>query len=323
MINKKILVISILVLIFSLFSISNVYAAEDILVTKEVSSNKAVNIDEKIELEDGSYKFLYYTSELKEKNVKIESYTSEEQETSTNNEELLKEIFGKDYEFEDELYKGTLEIKNFEIETINHGYYEKLDTKEIKLSNLPSNDLEQIEKEKIIDGRTYYLISVDWKANTETIIDNISVPISYNGTAYYQTIVKIYNPDTYKVKANYEGNVYSKEDIVIYSIYYEKENINIIGPVATIVIVFTIGLLIYFFKPDITIYDMTGKRVKYIKYKENKIYDITNPKVFGSKFIMKVHNSSFNKLKGKNITIKLNYLQRTMPILQEKQYFDI
>lgn len=140
-------------------------------------------------------------------------------------DQYIRNYFGNTREYNDEIYKGTLELSHYNIENIDNGSYETIDEKVLEFNNYTDNDLINIEKEITLDNTTYYLINVEWESDTVENIDGENIPVNYKGRKIYQTIKTIKNPDTYKVTAVYNGTVEKKDIIYEYHIVYDEKEI--------------------------------------------------------------------------------------------------
>lgn len=330
--NKLVIIITLIIL---LISISNlVYAADE--QNKEVSK-KVLQSEEKqflkeieneLELEDGKYTLINYNKiEISSENYKEGKHTTDIKLLNTNNEDELKEIFDKTYNYKDEKYKGTLYLKDFNIETINNGYEEYVDTEVESIFNISSNDLYDVSKTKIINGRTYTLVNVDWQVTETKDVDNTTVPIKYNGIATYQTIIRNYNTDSYNVSANYVGKLERIDKIYEYILTYEKEHTFPIIPIVLIGAgVFVIAIL-FILKNNATIYNITETqskiKIKTFKIKPNMILSINSAKIKTNNYILEIKETKLTSMIDKRITIKINGSMISLPITKAKTSFQV
>lgn len=228
-IKKKKIIKLILGFVFMLIAynyiFTTVYSSDTI--TKEIKSQSILNENQiqKEIMKDGK---VYTFSDLKQLEIKprkeIKSiFGNEDKIVDNSNKEYLKTEFDSIYKYEDEIYRE-LDLIDFSIDTIDNGYSEKIDNQYINFDNLPTNDLEQIAKTKLINGKEYVLINVEWIANKTSKIDKTTVPLSYNGIALYSSIIRTKNSDTFKVRPIYQGEVEEKEVLKDYILTYtEKE----------------------------------------------------------------------------------------------------
>lgn len=262
-------------------------------------------------------------SDLKIKNIeKTESEdnfaTQEKSETKileNKNELYIKEKFGESIEFNDGTYHGALSISNINIEPIYNGYYEKIDEKRIPFNNYKDNDLNNVDKEIIIDGVIYYLINVNWEADEIETIDGENIPVTYKGEKIYQTVQPISYPYTYKVTVTYSGQVEKIDTIYEYKISYE-ENVKVIkdenNKTKPIIIISGVGLVLLMILLNIKnvfVYSKSDKGFRLIKRaricNKNMIIDISkckNKSKYGI-YAIKINKITLKKLKGRTISL--------------------
>lgn len=337
-INKRVLIISILT-VFTILFVCNISFAEQTEYTKNITARANLgNIEEYIEKEinkDGkNYIYDSFKEEKIEKETKTQEYTTEIKELDSDKKDFLNEQFENTIEYEDENYIGTLYLVDYNIEPINNGFTERIDTKEVELSNMPNNDLSQVEKTKQIDGREYVLINVDWKPEENAEIDGTLVPIKYKGTAIYQCIIRNNNPYTYKVSANYSGEIEEKEQLSNYIITYKikeeskQEDTNFLPKVIIVaggIIVLTV--IAFLLKPNAVIYNVQNGtdliKICATKLRKEKVIDITNKqnKISGNSFILQVTDSNYKKFLNSTVAVKLNNQKKKIMITSAKNHF--
>jgi len=286
-------------------------------------------IDLDIEKDGEIYEYVSGVEEKVKSETKIQKHTSEQKEVDSDSKEYLEQCFDQVIEYEDEKYKGKLQLMDYNIQTISNGYSERIDSKKIILSNMPTNDLAQVEKTRIIEGKEYVLINVNWESEENQEIDNTLVPKIYKGTALYQCIVKIKNPNTYKVSANYMGEIEAKEQLSNYIITYrlKEQNQNFITPIVMIAGgIIILGLLGFLLKPNATVYNVKDNRlvkIKKVKVGKNVTIDITNQvnKIVGNDFVLQINKSAIDKLLNTTVIIQLNYQKEEVIITSQNNYF--
>lgn len=330
--NKLVVIFTLIILLISISSL--VYANEE---TKEISK-KVLQSTEKqfleelqneLELEDGKYTLINSNKiEISSENYKEGKYTTDVRLLNTNNEEELKEIFDKTYNFQDEKFKGVLYLKDFNIETIDNGYEEYVDTETENIFNISSNDLYDVPKTKILNGKTYTLINVDWQVIETITVDNTTVPTKYNGIATYQTVIRINNSDTYNVSANYVGQLEKIDKVYEYILTYEKEYSFPIIPIVLIGAgVFAIAILLILNLNNATIYNITETqskvKIKAFKIKPNMSLSINSSKIKTNNYILEIKETRLTNMLNKNITIKINGSSISLPITKAKTSFQI
>ena len=320
-----------------ILNISTIVFAEN-TITKIIRANEPIdNSTFMQEIEDNGkkYNLCGYEELTTIPETKSQSYISDEKLLSSSEKEYLDTQFDSTYIYDDENYEGELELKGYNIQEMDNGYSEQIDSKYIYYNNLPSNDLEQIDKTRIIQGREYALINVEWSANSILTIDETEVPIRYSGRALYQCVIRNINPKTYKVQAIYEGNVVSKENYSDYVLTYteiedeepiDEKTKNHIVPVAIasggIILICICGILL---DKNATVYNVQeGKMVK-LKSKRiraNSVINITDcENISGNCFILAVQESSYQKLSGKTVYIQFNNQRKEIILTTRKTCF--
>ncbi len=290
----------------------------------ETDNLKILNIDKEISLDN------YITKEI-----------TATKELNGSDRNYIIEQFGETQYYNDGEYSGELTISDIKIETINNGAYQEIDEEILSFTNYTSNDLINIEKEIILNNKTYYLINVDWEADETEVIDGEVIPKTYKGTKVYQTINTISYPNTYNITVTYSGTVEKINTIYDYTITYEnivedlpelptiqEETNNNIVP---IIIVSGLGLAIIFivlfnFK-NAYVYSKTEKGFKLIKRArisdKNVSIDISNckKKSIDNIYAIKINKIAFNKLKGRTISLVLGSIKKD--IVLWNNYYEI
>lgn len=271
---------------------------------------------------------------FKTQNEDVKKEVSEQKKAilRTSNQEYIKKYFGETYAYEDKEYKGDIPMTNIHINRIDHGQYQELREKRIEFNNYSKNDLDNIKKEITENNTTYYLIKVDWQIENTEIIDAQEVPISYKGTMIYQTVVTINNPYEYEITVTYSGEVSNKEKEYTYTALYTKkeeiikeiqlEDTNVVPVIIISGIGFGLATLIFLLSnKNAIIYNKTDSGYKMIGkfklYKEEKnILDISkyNHKISSNMYCLKLKNSTYEKLKGKVVYIKIENITKPVTI---------
>lgn len=223
-----------------------------------------------------------------EKKIADKNYTTKEiietKILNNANDQYIRNYLGKTREYNDDKYKGTLELTNYNIETIDNGAYETIDEKVLEFNHYTDNDLINIDKEITIDNTKYYLINVEWEPDEVENIDGKNIPENYKGKKIYQTVKTIKNPNTYKITAFYKGTVENKDTIYEYNIVYgekeikeeskdeqeDKKDTNIVAPII-ISGAGVIGMVVWLYK------EKNGKKNK--KSSKTKIKNNTKDKM--------------------------------------------
>ena len=239
-------------------------------------------------------------------------------------------------EYSDSEYSGTINIKDYEIKTINNARYEDISEKTIPFSKYSKNDLDNIEKEKIINGITYYLINVDWNNDETEIIDNQVVPLNYKGKMIYQAIVQKNYPSDYEITVAYEGTVNKKNPKYTYIFEYEKikeqepiieEKADYTIPIIIISGVGVVFIILYFINSNTAkVYCKTDNGYKLVKIVHlskniNKInLDNCNHKIKTNMYAIKTTNGFYNK--NKNMIIRVHKDKITKNVYLNSAYVD-
>ena len=261
----------------------------------------------------------------------------ETKELASQDRDYITQQFGEKQSYNDGEYQGELTISDIKIETINNGSYQEIDEKVLDFTNYSDNDLINIEKEITLDNTIYYLINVNWEADSTETIDGETIPKTYKGTKIYQTVKTIANPNTYKVTVTYSGTIEKINTIYDYTVTYEnkveelqeeKEDNNIIVPVLIISGLGLAILLIGLFNIKNTyVYSKTSKGFKLIKREKindkNVLIDISNCKNKSKEniYAIKINKMTFNKLKGRTISIILGTKKKD--IILWNNYYEI
>lgn len=302
--------------------ISNVYATDsnkviNKTILKSEEDSFLTSIQQEFEENNIKYKLSNYYKENDTGNTKV--VTAYKKDIIKNNtKEAIINHFGDSLNYDDKEYSGTIYLKDYDIKTINNGKYEAIDEKRINFTKYSNNDLDNIDKEKNINGVTYFLINVNWESDETEIIDGQEVPVNYKGVMIYQAVITRDNPYSYEITVEYEGNVSKKDPIYLYTFEYEKEEPVIIQEepkdyiVPTIIISgLGIALVIVYFigKTTARVYVKTDNGFKFIKVvrlsKKHNTINLSNykHKTVTNMFAIKTTDRFYNK--NKNMLIKV------------------
>jgi len=315
--------------------VPNVYATEgNKILNKTIlkSEEEKFLVSMENEYLDGEdkYRLLNFTKEDDKENTKsVTAYKTDI--IKSNNKEKIIEHFGEDLKYDDGTYSGTIPLKDYEIRTINNGKYEVIDEKKIDFSKYSKNDLNNIEKEKNINGTVYYLINVIWENDEVEIIDNQEVPINYKGTMIYQTVLQKNYPFDYEITVSYEGIVNKIDPIYLYTLEYEKVKETIIEEnkdyIVPTIIVSGLGLAIIIFyvlnSKTAKIYAKTDKGYKIIKIvrlskKHNQInISKSNHKSNTNVYAIKTSSKFYNKNSNMLIKVKKDKILKNVYLNSE------
>lgn len=318
--NKlKIMNISILLMILfstKVFATSDeldVYTKTDIVPIEQVSEYK-----NKIENEIEQNGVMYQLEDIKQEENKItlsqEKIIEEQKIVNTNDKYQILQLFESKKNFEENNYKGTLEIQFNNIEVkINDNYKEEYKvTLQKRYNNVASNELKNIPKTIKENGVIYYLVNPVWNVSKTEKIEGQDVPISYNGIMNYEGIKEKTIIKNYIATVKYQG-ILNKEDVesITFTITYKEipKETNYVPVIATTgagIIIFS-GIIIIRRK-NIYIYNLKNNQWKLVKKlhisKNQRMLDITPLTWESNKYKIVLKNKIFNELQNENITIK-------------------
>ena len=336
--KKKYLIIPIILIIITC-NVRCFANTNNEIITKEFQTTQNAEnefLNEIYNTETEKMKIKNLDKEISEDNYRVKEII-ETKELASQDRDYITQQFGEKQSYNDGEYQGELTISDIKIETINNGSYQEIDEKVLDFTNYSDNDLINIEKEITLDNTIYYLINVNWEADSTETIDGETIPKTYKGTKIYQTVRTIANPNTYKVTVTYSGTIEKINTIYDYTVTYEnkveelqeeKEDNNIIVPVLIISGLGLAILLIGLFNIKNTyVYSKTSKGFKLIKREKindkNVLIDISNCKNKSKEniYAIKINKMAFNKLKGRTISIILGTKKKD--IILWNNYYEI
>lgn len=336
--KKKYLIIPIILIIITC-NVKCFASTNNEIITKEFQTTQNAEkefLNEIYNTETENMKIKNLDKEISEDNYRVKEII-ETKELTNQDRDYITQQFGEKQSYNDGEYQGELTISDIKIETINNGSYQEIDEKVLDFTNYLDNDLINIEKEITLDNTIYYLINVNWEADSTGTIDGETIPKTYKGTKIYQTVRTIANPNTYKVTVTYSGTIEKINTIYDYTVTYEnkveelqeeKEDNNIIVPVLIISGLGLAILLIGLFNIKNTyVYSKTSKGFKLIKREKindkNVLIDISNCKNKSKEniYAIKINKMTFNKLKGRTISIILGTKKKD--IILWNNYYEI
>ena len=336
--KKKYLIIPIILIIITC-NVKCFASTNNEIITKEFQTTQNAEnefLNEIYNTETEKMKIKNLDKEISEDNYRVKEII-ETKELASQDRDYITQQFGEKQSYNDGEYQGELTISDIKIETINNGSYQEIDEKVLDFTNYSDNDLINIEKEITLDNTIYYLINVNWEADSTETIDGETIPKTYKGTKIYQTVRTIANPNTYKVTVTYSGTIEKINTIYDYTVTYEnkveelqeeKEDNNIIVPVLIISGLGLAILLIGLFNIKNTyVYSKTSKGFKLIKREKindkNVLVDISNCKNKSKEniYAIKINKMAFNKLKGRTISIILETKKKD--IILWNNYYEI
>lgn len=320
---------------------SNVYATDsnktiNKTVLRSEESTFVSSIQKEIEEDNVKYKLSDYSKQEDEGNSKVVTAYKKDVIKSNTKESIINH-FGESLDYDNEEYSGTIALKDYDIKAISNGKYEAIDEKKINFSKYSKNDLDNIEKEKTINGTTYYLINVNWENDETENIDGQEVPTTYKGVMIYQAVVTRNNPFSYEITVTYEGEVSKKDPIYLYTIEYEKieeepeviieekedytvPTIIISGLGIALVIIYLVG------KNTARVYVKTDNGFKLIRIvrlsKKHNMINLSNykHKTVTNMLAIKTTNGFYNK--NKNMLIRVKKDKITKNVYLNSAYID-
>lgn len=320
---------------------SNVYATDsnktiNKTVLRSEESTFVSSIQKEIEEDNVKYKLSDYSKQEDEGNSKVVTAYKKDVIKSNTKESIINH-FGESLDYDNEEYSGTIALKDYDIKTISNGKYEAIDEKKINFNKYSKNDLDNIEKEKTINGTTYYLINVNWENDETENIDGQEVPTTYKGVMIYQAVVTRNNPFSYEITVTYEGEVSKKDPIYLYTIEYEKieeepeviieekedytvPTIIISGLGIALVIIYLVG------KNTARVYVKTDNGFKLIRIvrlsKKHNMINLSNykHKTVTNMLAIKTTNGFYNK--NKNMLIRVKKDKITKNVYLNSAYID-
>lgn len=336
--KKKYLIITIILIIITC-NVKCFASTNNEIITKEFQTTQNAEnefLNEIYNTETENMKIKNLDKEISEDNYRVKEII-ETKELASQDRDYITQQFGEKQSYNDGEYQGELTISDIKIETISNGSYQEIDEKVLDFTNYSDNDLMNIEKEITLNNTKYYLINVNWEADSTETIDGETIPKTYKGTKIYQTVRTIANPNTYKVTVTYSGTIEKINTIYDYTVTYEnkaeelqeeKEDNKIIVPVLIISGLGLAILLIGLFNLKNTyIYSKTNKGFKLIKRErisnKNVLIDISNCKNKSKEniYAIKINKIAFNKLKGRTISIILGTKKKD--IILWNNYYEI
>lgn len=316
---------------FSFASEENTFTRKDI-INKANEQNFISSIES--EIVDGNSTYVLTNTQKEDlTESKTQEYTSDVKTLNSNNEDYLNKNFDENYEFDDGTFKGTLHRVSYDIQAIDNGSYEKIDSKTITKTGITHyNDLNDIEKNIIIGNRSYVLISVDWQTDQKETVSGVEIPKTYKAVCLYQTKYQVKNPNTYRVSAKYSGTVVNKntenKEMLISS--YTKKEVPVekkVNPIPAIIGIVggLLALGLFILLPNAKIYALDDEgnltKIKSFRIKNGKNVDISESKVKTSDYILEMSNNTYSRNSENYINVIRNGLSKRLNITKAKISF--
>lgn len=298
---------------------NDIYTKSNVINTTD-EENYLSEKENTIQINNENYVFENYTKQDVAPSFKNQKYVSDTKILTSNSKSYLEKNFDNTYEYDDNDYAGTLNLINFNIETINNGYTEKINEIVKEQKGIKKyNDLAEINKNIKENGRDYVLINVEWLPETTENKAGTDVITTYTAKCHYQTVIRTYRPNTYKVSANYAGTVTKKSEMgkenILLNYKKEPEPVPEKKDNTAIKILLSLagGLFVLFglyllFKPNAKIlevnYNGKPKKIKSFKIKKDKKVVIKGKQ--SNEYILKMTEKTFEKVNGYKIFIAKN-----------------
>ena len=300
------------------------------------------SINEEIEFEGIRYKLNDIEQNENKKNTTKEKELTQTIIVTNNNKNAILKLFENKKSINEDGYVGTLELQRDSLQIRENESYTEEYKETIKrtYNNVSQNELNDIPKQIVENGVTYYLVKPIWNIATTEKIGNNEVPVSYNGIMNYETVKKRTVVKSYKATVNYKG-VLQKDviDSIIITTKYEeipKEEIKeeiptkndyttpIIAGTTTSIIIYSGIIILKRKNVKVFNYDEDGncKIIKRTRLNNKElVVDITPLRLGTNKYKIELSTQIFNEIKGKNITIK--YFDKQFIVEVKDRIFDI
>ena len=342
--NKILSIFTLFVMIGSIsFADNNLKTIEnqEIVLSSEVDQYKNTVKNEIIS--DGiKYKLKNIEQSENKKNVTRDKEIEQTLIVTNNNKNTVLKLFENTKNFSEDGYMGILELEKDSLQIrANESYTEEYkETIQKTYNNVSQNELNNIPKQVTENGVTYYLVNPIWNIASTKEVDLNKVPETYNGVMNYETIKQRTKVKNYKATIKYKGTLQKEVvDSITFTTTYEEipqeepiqevqSNDNYIG---SIIVGTTGGIIIYsgiilLKRKNVKILkvneDNTCKVMKRTNMNEKKlIIDITPVIIDTNKYRIELSNSIFEKVKGKNVTVK--YFDKQFIIQVNEKVFEI
>ena len=308
------------------------YIKKTYFVSQEQEENFLLNLENEFKVDKKTYQLEKKSKTGGNTIETITIFTTKTTETDSNKlEDILQQLPESiDYNEKDFVGKYELDINSINVETQYNGYKEKVIDEKKVYTNLETNDLNNIPKQIKKEGLTLDLITTNWEvAETRKLQEN-TIPSKYNATCYYATKIKVKNPLTYNVTAQYSGTADKIiENDYIYEITYKHiatdknyiPEIILLSSISLIIII-----IIFTRRKNVVIYNFSDNKwievgkeriikpiIKLDKY-DYKIKSNRYKIVINEKFVDK-YNGKMLKIirKGKTIEQLINKANNIIP----------
>lgn len=332
---KTLTFIVVLITLFTTTCFANNKELETYINTETILLNNVEDYEKTIEneivIDNVNYKLENIEKSENKKIITLDKEIIEELIVTTNNKYNVLNLFENRKEISEDGYKGTLELQNDSLEIkVNDSYQEEYKVYlQRTYNNVSSNDINNIPKEIKENGTTYYLVNPVWSISTTEKVDNNDIPVTYNGTMYYEGIKVRTIVRNYKANVKYAG-ILEKEvvDSITFNLEYKEipREVNIIPSITATSGIIIFSGIILFKRKNTKIYNYNQEKYNLVKKlhinKKAPIIDIAPlKKIISNKFKIVLSDSIYKELKDKNIKIK--YFDKQFVYLIKDKVFEI
>ena len=299
------------------------YIKKTYSVSSEEEENFLSEIDTKFKVNNIEYEIVNKAKTGGDYTEKINISTTKNLETNSNKLDDVLRLLPSEIDYNENGYSGKyqLDINSIKVENHFNGYRDVLVEETKTYENLDKNDLDNIPKQIIKDGKTFDLITTNWQVVENIEIGENLVPSKFTAICNYATTQTIQNPVTYSVTAQYDGIA---EKIVKenynYEITYkpiienepqeentEQKDYTAVGAIGTTAIIL---VLLFSKKKNVTIYNYQEKDWKElgkIALKGQTIkLDKYHYKAKTNRYRIVLDNKIVDKLDGRILKIQRN-----------------
>ena len=132
-------------------------------------------------IEENGIKYQFQTIKIKDIIVNSKEVTEERKAYfKENNKDEIRDYFKENLNYAEDNYIGVLNLDNIEVKEVFNGTYKDALKKDIVYNNYKDEELKNIPKTIIENGKEYKLIDVDWILNITEEIDGEIIPLTYN-----------------------------------------------------------------------------------------------------------------------------------------------
>ena len=275
------------------------------------------SINDEIEFEGIRYRLKDIEQNENKKNTTKEKELTQTIIVTNNNKNAILKLFENKKSINEDGYVGTLELQKDSLQIrANESYIEEYkETIQKTYNNVSQNELNDIPKQIVENGVTYYLVKPIWNIAT-TDVKNYKATVNYKGVLQKDVIDSIIITTKYEEIPKEE----IKEEIPTKNDYTTP----IIAGTTTSIIIYSGIIILRRKNVKVFNYDEDGncKIIKRTRLNNKElVVDITPLRLGTNKYKIELSTQIFNELKGKNITIK--YFDKQFIVEVKDRIFDI